>query len=116
MANTYQCSDGEKITQAQIKTRLSQAYAQGPRNAVCECCGQAQAVDHDHTIAQRTCKELGKSELIYDPANWVHSCRKCHNEWEQHNAHHHLNYSQRMAYMQMHAPEIWNRKTALKDA
>ena len=62
-------------------------------------------MDCDHTISQRRCKELGKTELIWDENNWSWSSRQAHLEWEEYKSgkfQHHLNFKTRMAYMAEH--------------
>jgi len=72
MANKYLCSDGSKVTQAQIDRRRSEAYRikyQDNPNPICEGFGKERAQGTAHIIPQARCKQIGKTELIWDTAN-----------------------------------------------
>lgn len=80
--NTFLCSDGTRVTQAEINERRAQAYAeydaiQDP--AVCEGCGKSDSIDtaHAHIIAQARCKAIGKTQLIWTIGNFFHGCSTC---------------------------------------
>ena len=115
--NYYHTTTGPTISQATINKRLSAAYAQADQETdryICECCGKYPPAHHDHTISQKRCKELGRSELIYERANWSYSCARCHSEWESYKSGRftkHLNYTIRMEYMQQHDPEGYAKRT-----
>lgn len=83
--NTFLTSDGEKVTQDQIKQRLTASYREkhaGNPEPACEGCGQGKADDNSHIISQRRLKQIGKSELIWDPNAYCSYCRECHTIWE----------------------------------
>lgn len=109
--NHYHTSTGERVTQGQIDARLKKSYRQNESDYVCQSRGvncQTSPCDHDHSISQKRCKELHKAELIYDPENWVISCRACHSEhesWKSGLNQLHKNYTKRMEYMKKHDPE-----------
>lgn len=104
----YCCTNGEAVSQSTINRRYSEALKtkhSGQGITMCECCRKERAQDNDHTISQKRCKEIGKTELIYDPENFVSSCRSCHNSWESYKSdefRHHLNYEERMNYLHKH--------------
>ena len=79
MPNKYLCSNGEKVTEATIQSKLSKAYKDHylfePRGA-CEGCGET-ATCTAHIIPKARCKQIGKTELIWKPVNWFRSCYKC---------------------------------------
>jgi len=111
------CSNGEVISQQQINDRLKKAYQAKAQNAtmICAGCGQSLADDNDHTISQKRCKQLHKTELIYDPENFEHSCRQCHVEWEQYKSGYfeeHNNAVKRMKYLKEHDTESFNKRIA----
>ncbi len=83
MPISYETSTGERISQATIDRRYSKALKEkhnGNSRPICGC-GEM-ATDNDHTVSRTRCKELHKVELIYDPDNFVSSCRECHAKWE----------------------------------
>lgn len=79
MANKSKCSNGELVTEATIKARLSKAYREfylfEPLGS-CEGCGEP-AVCTAHICPKHICKKIGKTELIWNPVNWFRSCLKC---------------------------------------
>lgn len=116
MANTYLCSNGMRITQSTIDRNLSKAYRdkhEGQPRAMCEAYPGEVANDNDHTISQKRCKELGKTELIWNPNNFVSSSRKAHKEWENWKSGawiDHNNAAERMAFMKKEDPEGYQKR------
>lgn len=101
MPNYYLTVDGERVSQRVINSRLSATYKGMMLKYVCEGCGIRNAQDHDHTISQKRCKELHKTELIWTEGNICFSCRQCHEEWEGYKSgafEHHLNAKKRLTY------------------
>lgn len=121
MANTYECSDGTRITQATIDRRYSQSREEKYQgfSVTLRCqCGE-QGNDNDHTIAQRRCKDIRKTELIWNPDNYVWSCRKCHHEWENFKSGEwlrHSNSAERLAFMREHDFEGYMIRITLTQA
>jgi len=79
MANKYLCSDGSKVTQAQIDNKRSEAYRNrySDNPAIwCDGCGQ-RCQCSAHIISQARCKQIGKTELIWTHENFFPSCFKC---------------------------------------
>ena len=112
----FECSNGEKINQGQINDRLHTAYRlHKPADLLCQCCGELLADDHDHTISQARCKNLHKTQLIWDYNNWSYSCRTCHMEWESYaggDFEDHKNVVERMLYIKKHDPEGFQKRKA----
>jgi 5-methylcytosine-specific restriction endonuclease McrA len=106
----HTCSDGTKVSQSTIDRRYSNSLKEkhaGKSHFICQGCGD-KAVHNDHTIARARCKQLHKTELIWNPDNYVNSCAKCHEEWETWKTGKymlHKNASLRMFFMKMHDPE-----------
>lgn len=84
--NTFLCSDGTRVTQAEINELRKEAYQlydwQDPiepkKRLNCEGCGILMLkTSHAHIIPQARCKVIGKTELIWDWKNFFHSCDKC---------------------------------------
>lgn len=69
-------------------------------------------MDHSHTISRARCKQLGKPELIYDPANIEHLSRQAHNEWDAYSSAmiHHANWQKRMDYIKLHDQHDYDRR------
>lgn len=109
--------------QASIKNDLHQAYAYKAtltaNQTHCSGCQSCYWDDHDHTISQKRCKELGKPELITNVDNFEYSCRQCHTEWESYKSGEfikHKNFERRMAFVKLHDPEVWERRIAVWEA
>jgi hypothetical protein len=95
--------------QASIKAQLERAYAEKARitdcQTACSGCEQSEWDDHDHTISQKRCKDIGKPELITNVDNFEYSCRQCHMEWESYKSgefRKHKNFQKRMDFMKDH--------------
>lgn len=77
--NLYYCSDGERISEALIKSRYTKAlkkkYAGLPPQR-CHGCG-APAQGNAHIIAKARLKVLHKTELIYHPKAFFPACMNC---------------------------------------
>lgn len=73
--NTFLCSDGTKVTEAEINNRYSGHRAH--RQVICEGCHRSKAVCKAHIIAKARCKQIGKTELIWDYRNMYDSCYPC---------------------------------------
>lgn len=117
-AKKYLCSDGSKVSQSYINTKLTQTYAKVDYlrdSSRCDAYHHLNWNDHDHTIAQRRCKELGKTELIWDIDNIAYSSRTAHNEWERIKSglwEDHYNCIDRMKYVAIHDPETFEKRMA----
>lgn len=86
--NTFLCSDGRRVTQAEINNRLSKIYSacdkEENRNGgktYCRGCGGL-AESHAHIIPQARCKQIGKTELIWQMNNWFYGCFECNSAIE----------------------------------
>lgn len=108
------CSNGDRVSQATIDKRYSEslrkkyAFAGSQSSVICDGCKKRPSVHSDHTIARARCKQIHKTELIWDPDNYVRSCEKCHREWESFKSGEwtlHLNSEQRLRFLKKHDPE-----------
>lgn len=81
--NTFNCSDGTKVTQSQINNKLDKAYkwSSYTEQGFCLGCGQP-AQGHAHIIAKARCKRINKTELIWNPKNYFEACHKCNSAIE----------------------------------
>lgn len=75
--NTFLCSDGTRVTQAQIDQKYSGHRAKLRHRTICQGCGKEPAVCNAHIIAKARCKKIGKTELIWNSDNMFQSCFKC---------------------------------------
>lgn len=106
--NYYYCSDGSRVSEAVIQKRYSDSLKkkhEGRQSVMCECCGVRQAVHNDHTIARARCKVIRKTELIWNPNNYVSSCAQCHAAWENFKSGEwtlHLNVEARLLFLKTH--------------
>lgn len=83
--NSFLCSNGERVTESQIKALLTLSYKEkhcGEPTPKCEGCGNGKADDNSHIIAKSRLKQLGKTELIWDQQAYCSYCRDCHVSWE----------------------------------
>ena len=102
--NLYKTSDGKAVNQKAIDRLYSKSLKEkhaGKTFHICEGCG-AVAEHNDHTISRARCKELHKTELIWDPANYVSSCAQCHEDWENYKSGKYLNHNnvnERMSFL-----------------
>jgi hypothetical protein len=80
MPNKYFCSDGERVSEATIRKRLSEAYREkyaGEPMQSCFECGASQAQGSMHIIPKARLKSLHKTELIWDWEMFVPGCHIC---------------------------------------
>ena len=113
MPNHYLTSTGERITQTQINSRLAKMRNSMMHYYICQCCWVNQANDHDHTISQKRCKELHKTELIWDEANISFSCRGCHIIYENFKTggfQLHKNWLKRILFIKLHDNETYMKR------
>lgn len=80
--NTFKCSDGTRVTQEFIVEELKalNRVVFGANEYVrCEGCGDANEPTNSlaHIIAKSRCKNIGKTELIWDIENTFPACFKC---------------------------------------
>lgn len=84
MANKYTCSDGVKLTENQILTRLKMLrksiFLEGPK--WCEGCRTTITHSIAHIISKSRAKQINKTELIWDRNNVYPSCFKCNSAIE----------------------------------
>ena len=98
---TYRCSDGTRVSQAQIDRRVKTAKAQKLQQFLdkygyffCEDCksNDDKPIDCSHTISVLEAKNTGRTELAWDVENIKLRGRDCHAkldknnvQWTQHN-------------------------------
>ena len=104
-------SDGKRYSETMIRARYAKALKekhQGNGPPMCEAYPNERAIHNDHTISQKRCKQLHKTELIWNPDNFVSSSARAHTEWEAIKGGewiHHANCEQRLAFLKEHDPE-----------
>jgi hypothetical protein len=79
MPNYYNCSNGERVSQATIDTRRSKTYKSlyaGEPHPVCAGCN-GKAEGSAHLIPQKIAKDSGIAELCWSKENIVPACFKC---------------------------------------
>lgn len=117
--NMHECSDGTRVSEQQIQARYSKALKEkhaGQSVFLCECGCNGRAVHNDHTIAKARCKVIHKTELIWNPHNFVSSCERAHREWEDFKSGEwclHLNSHERLAFMKEHDYEGYVKRVEL---
>ncbi len=119
----YKCSDGKLVSQVEIKRKLAEIYdkIKGSREAVCQGSGRWDLpLSMSHTISQARCKELSKTELIWDSENIeveafeapTSKPTHAHNIWEVGSTELKmtlLNFDRKLEYIKIHDPEDYNR-------
>jgi len=114
--NYYLTSTGERLNQRQINSRLSREKKGFIERYVCESCdiSSRRIVHWSHTISQKRCKELHKTELIWDEGNGSWDCQEhCHIEWESYKSgvfQEHFNMVRRMAFIAQHDLEGFKKR------
>jgi hypothetical protein len=119
MAIMYAGSDGKRYSETMIRRRYAEALKdkhQGNGPAMCEAYPDERAVHNDHTISQKRCKQIHKTELIWNPDNFVSSSARAHTEWEAIKGGewlHHANVDQRLKFLKEHDPEGFDTRINL---
>lgn len=115
--NLFECSDGTNVTQAEINTLLRGCYYLMDRMGIgnrltafhCEGCGQfSHPIYHAHIIPKARCKQLNKTELIWDKDNIFFSCNDCNTRSENVSSQAFiklLNFERLKAYLEQEDPE-----------
>ena len=89
MSNTYQLSNGDRITKSVIDSRIRKAKAEVLDNQMkefgynfCVECQRSSGVrlDCSHIVSVKTCQEMGCSEMAYSIDNIEIVCRQHHSE------------------------------------
>ena len=83
MPNHYFTSSGERISQATINQRRSQAYRsiyEGEAHPTCGCGAASQGTGH--LYPQSLCKSSHQTEYIWNPINLVACCHRCNTKME----------------------------------
>ena len=120
-ANTYKCSNGLKVTQGQIESRYSAIcrLIDIRRPPICQGTGRGDVpLSHSHTISRARCKELNKTELIWDPDNIelegyeeaTSNPTMAHNIWENGSCSQKvklLNFQRKLDYIKIHDIETY---------
>lgn len=82
--NYYRCSDGSKVSEATIQKKLSESYREtytfNPK-PYCMGCGK-QAAGSAHIIPRARLKEIGRTELIWNPIMYFPACHSCNSKIE----------------------------------
>ena len=109
------CSNGDIVSQLNINNRLADMRKDMMIKDLLTICQayQIEANDFDHTISQKRCKELNKTELIWNPDNISISSRLAHTEWENYASgefEDHKNVVIRMKYVKLHDHEMFQKR------
>lgn len=78
--NLSVCSDMTMVNQDQIDKKRSEAYRDAYADKgrqVCRGCEEVPAQGSAHSIPQARCKQIHKTELIWDVDNFWPACNKC---------------------------------------
>lgn len=85
--NTYECSNGDRVTQKQIERKMRSAKSQMIRVQkevfgynFCETCNRndCKPIDCAHIISVDKAKKMNQTELCWDVFNMTIEGRKCH--------------------------------------
>lgn len=119
--NTFECSDGTRVTQAEINKRLSashveifSAYFAGRMMqlpGVCQGCGD-RADSTAHIVPKARCKTLRKTELIWSIENQFKACWNCNLIAENVSSigiTKLLNYQRIKSFLELHDPERFTK-------
>lgn len=117
----FRCSDGEMVSQVTIQANKKLVYQiiDQDRDPVCQGSGRCDfPLSHSHTISERRCKEIGKTELVWDEDNielegYEPPCSNpiaAHNIWEVGQIERKvmlLNFDRKLEYIKKHDPETF---------
>jgi hypothetical protein len=119
----FRCSDGRLVSQVEVKRRYAETFdrIKIERSPVCQGTGRNDyPLSFSHTISQDRCKQLGKTELIWDADNieieGFHEPSSlpvaAHNIWEVGSIEKKimlLNFDRKLEYIKQHDTEGYNR-------
>lgn len=122
-AKKFRCSDGTMVSQSEIKRRYTDTIdaIKLERNPVCQGTGTTDyPLSFSHTISQKRCKEIGKTELIWHPGNieieGYHEPSSnpvaAHNIWEVGTLDQKkslLNWDRKIQFIKLHDPEQYTK-------
>lgn len=112
----YNCSNGEKVSQATIDRRRSQTYRElyeGEPHPMCAGCG-APAQGTAHLVPQKLCKSEGVTEYCWLEVNMVPACHSCNGLLESYKSDEVKSlfcYEQLLEVTKMILPERYNLMT-----
>lgn len=112
--NLYYCSNGDRVSEATIKTRYSKAthdkYCHLPTPR-CAGCGEP-AAGNAHIIAKARLKVLHKTELIWHPAAFFPACHACNQAIENPGGEAWKDLNNRqicLDFIEKHDPELFSK-------
>jgi len=120
----YRCSDGSLVSQVQINRKYAECIDKIAldRPPICEGTGRGDLpVSFSHTISRVRCKQIGKTELIWDAENIeIESFHErssnpfgAHNIWEDGSLEQKkglINFSKKMSFIKKHDMELYKEK------
>lgn len=109
-SNTFLCSDGTRVTQAEINEYRHEAYKKiYVEGMKCQGCG-GRYLCFAHVIPQARCKQLGKTELIWKFGNFFPSCFACNSAIESPKSKYWKslkNIEKCLSFIKQHDPELY---------
>ena len=122
-AKKFRCSDGTMVSQSEIKRRYTVILdaIKLEREPICQGTGRTDfPLSFSHTISQKRCKDLGKTELIWYPGNieieGYHEPSSnpvaAHNIWEVGTVEQKkslLNWDRKIQFIKLHDPEQYTK-------
>ena len=125
----YKCSNGDLVSEVTIKRKYAEVCDQIDieREPVCQGTGRGDVpLSHSHTISRARCKELGKTELIWDSDNieiegyeertsnpTTAHCIWEDGTWKQKSEL--LNFNRKLSYIKANDPETYRKIRAELD-
>jgi hypothetical protein len=113
--NKYYCSDGSAVSEATISKRRSEAYREFYGGEAHPCCEETglPAQGSSHIVSQKRCKELHKTELIWNPRNFFPATHEVNSRWESNDSTL-KNYDKYMEIMKEFDPLGYEKRLNLK--
>jgi len=106
----YFCSNGDRVSQATIDKRRSQAYREKYSEYEPKCEEEGvRAQCSSHIVSQARCKQLHKTELIWDKRNFYPATYVANSRWEA-NDKTLKNYWKYMEVLKKLDPEGYNKR------
>ena len=111
----YETSTGERVSQQTIERRRSAAYKEyygaDRSRSTCEETGLP-SEGSSHIISQKRCKQLRKTELIWNPENFFPALNSVNSRWENNDSTL-KNYWKYMEVVKKYDPEGYNKRLYL---
>lgn len=111
--NKYFCSNGERVSQATIDRRRSEAYKKAYGDQPIQFCAcRERAQGSSHIVSQQRCKHMHRTEMVWYRSNFYPACNRCNSRWESNDTTLE-NYAELMEKLEVLDPEGYRKRIYL---